>query len=116
MLINEIARVCHTVNQSYCEALGDFSQVEWEKAPKWQKESAIAGVLAHMEVKDRSPEESHNAWVFEKLKTGWTYGALKNEEFKTHPCLVPFSELSREQKAKDFIFTAIIRALDTSNN
>jgi hypothetical protein len=42
--IEQIARVAHEVNRSYCEALGDTSQPEWESAPQWQRESAMAGV------------------------------------------------------------------------
>ena len=42
---------------------------------------------------------------------GWIYGPLKSEKEKTHPCIVPFVELSTEQKAKDYIFRQIVHSL-----
>ena len=36
-----IAKVAHETNRSFCQTLGDWSQPTWENAPDWQKESAI---------------------------------------------------------------------------
>mgnify|MGYP001560010111 CR=1 FL=1 len=33
MNVEDIARVCHEVNRSYCLARGDDSQMPWDKAP-----------------------------------------------------------------------------------
>jgi hypothetical protein len=44
----------------------------------------------------------------QKLDDGWKYGPVKDPEKKEHPCLVSFSELPKEQQAKDFIFRAIV--------
>ena len=43
----------------------------------------------------------HRRWVLEKLENGWTYGTRDND-FKRHDCLVPWSELSEEQQKKDY--------------
>ena len=51
----KIAKVCHEANRAYCEALGDYSQTTWEKAPDWQKESAINGVQFHLDNPGASP-------------------------------------------------------------
>lgn len=106
-----IAKVCHEVNRAYCEALGDHSQLPWEQAPVWQRQSCVNGVLHHLANPDTSPEESHAVWLKEKLDAGWKYGPLKNETTKEHPCCVPYAELSESSKAKDFIFRAIVREL-----
>lgn len=105
-----IARVCHEVNRAYCAALGDTSQLPWEDAPDWQRESARMGAVLHM-TEDVGPEASHRAWMGHKLADGWIYGPIKNPDIKTHPCLVPFNELPVEQQAKDFIFRAVVHAL-----
>lgn len=106
-----VARTCHEVNRAYCQAIGDNSQVPWEQAPEWQKKSAINGVLFHKNNPNAGPEHSHNSWLAEKEATGWKYGPVKDEEKKEHPCFVPYSELPKEQQAKDYIFRAIAHEL-----
>jgi hypothetical protein len=106
----DIARTCHEVNRAYCQALGDMSQPTWEEAPGWQKESVMMGVRLHLGG-EHGPEASHDSWMAQKLAEGWVYGHVKNPEKKEHPCMVPFSELPREQQAKDFIFRAVVHSL-----
>lgn len=108
--IDKIARVCHEANRACCEAFGDTTQVAWEDAPEWQRESARLGVLFHLGG-EHGPEASHLNWMQQKIVEGWTYGVEKNPELKTHPCMVPFAKLPREQQAKDFIFRAIVLAM-----
>jgi hypothetical protein len=110
MNIPDIARVCHEVNRAYCEALGDMSQPAWEDAPQWQKDSAITGVSLHIG-KDADPEASHESWLRQKLVDGWTWGPVKDAEKKEHPCIAPFYRLPPEQRAKGFIFRAVVHAL-----
>lgn len=105
-----IARVCHEVNRAYCQALGDHSQPAWEDAPQWQKDSAMLGVKLHTE-KNVGPQASHESWMTQKVLDGWMYGAAKDADAKTHPCIVPFDMLPPEQQAKDFIFRAVVHAL-----
>ena len=35
------------------------------------------------------------------MKDGWTYGKERNDVNKKHPCLVPYDELSEEEKEYD---------------
>lgn len=103
----EIARICHETNRGYCVAIGDNSQLPWDSAPEWQKQSAINGVDFHLDA-DITPEQSHLNWMKEKQDNGWVYGEIKDEIAKTHPCMVPYSELPQLQRTKDFIFKAIV--------
>ena len=107
----QIAHLCHEVNRAYCDAIGDDTQEPWKSAPKWQRDSAIAGVQFHKDNPNAGPEGSHNSWCMKKLEEGWTYGETKNAKVKTHPCMVPFEQLSDAQRAKDFIFTAIVKTI-----
>lgn len=109
--IETIARVCHEANRGYCAALGDNSQLPWDDAPDWQRVSAIAGVQFHLDNPEAGPPGSHQSWYRLKEADGWVYGQTKDAVAKTHPCMVPFEELPREQQAKDFIFTAIVHAM-----
>lgn len=106
----DIARVAHEVNKAYCESMGAHTQLRWEEAPDWLKESVRAGVALHLDT-EAGPEASHESWMAQKLADGWQYGPIKNPETKEHPCLVPFSDLPPYQQAKDFIFRAIVHAL-----
>jgi len=107
----KIARVAHQVNRAYCEALGDMSQLDWENAPAWQKSSAMNDVDFHRKNPNAGPSHSHEEWLKEKELNGWTYGPIKDEGKKEHPCFVQYEDLPVEQKAKDYIFRAIVHAL-----
>lgn len=106
----EIAQLAHEINRAYCASIGDNSQPPWAEAPAWQRESAVAGVRAQWFNKDPRPEASHEGWLAYKLADGWVYGPVKDPERKTHPCMVPYSELPPEQRAKDVLFVATVQA------
>lgn len=111
--IEEIAKVCHEVNRGYCKALGDDSQLPWDEAPQWAKTSAINGVRFHLDNPNAGPSGSHENWLKEKEKEGWKYGEVKDPEKKEHTCFVPYDQLPKEQQAKDYIFTAIVKSLSS---
>lgn len=106
-----IARAAHEINRAYCAALGDPSQPAWEDAPDWQKDSALAGVDMHLANPDATPEASHESWLAQKTAEGWKYGEVKNAETKEHPCFKPYAELPESQKAKDYLFRAVVHTL-----
>ncbi len=43
----------------------------------------------------------HEVWAESRIKQGWMYGEQRNDELKTHPCLVPYDELPEEEKEYD---------------
>ncbi|MBO4463846.1 MAG: Ryanodine receptor Ryr [Prevotella sp.] len=43
----------------------------------------------------------HDVWAETRIQQGWTYGEQRNDELKTHPCLVPYEELPESEKAYD---------------
>lgn len=110
----QVARLCHEANRDYCITLGDESQLHWEEAPQWQQQSALNGVMFHVkELKagvSPSASASHDSWLAEKKAEGWKYGKVKNPDRKEHPCFVPYNELPVEQRFKDHLFGAIVKA------
>jgi ryanodine receptor 2 len=43
----------------------------------------------------------HEVWAETRIKQGWKYGPERNDELKTHPCLIPYEGLSEEEKEYD---------------
>lgn len=106
------AKAAHEANRIYCEAIGDFSQKRWDDAEEWQRQSAIAGV--GVALAGATPEQQHLAWCESKWRNGWTAGSVKDPQAKTHPCLVPYSELPAAQRAKDSLYGSVVRAMAAS--
>ena len=109
-IVTKAARMAHETNRNYCKMLGDESQVPWEMAPDWQKQSAIVGVEAILKNPTMTPDQSHEGWLEHKKADGWVYGPEKNVERKEHPCMVPYSQLPITQRFKDYLFQAVVRA------
>ena len=43
----------------------------------------------------------HEVWAQSRISQGWTYGKERNDNLKTHPCLVPYEELPEVEKDYD---------------
>ena len=108
--IENIAKLTHEANRVVCSLNGDWSQPTWEEAPDWQKDSARSGVRFHIATPHADGRASHDKWMEQKLREGWRYGETKDAEAKTHPCLLPYGSLPENQKIKDDIFKALVRA------
>lgn len=108
-----VAKTCHEVNRAYCEGHGDFSQVPWDEAPNWVKESAVKGVKFFVENPGAKPSQMHDSWCEEKVSTGWVYGPEKDPLKKTHPCLVSYRELPYKQQLKDTLFLSVVKSFVT---
>jgi len=107
----QIAQACHEANRAYCHAQGDYSQLPWSMVPANIKQSALDGVTFHLAHPDSRPDQSHDNWLKFKEADGWTYGPIKDADKKVHPCMVPYGELPVEQRAKDYIFSALVDTL-----
>lgn len=50
---------------------------------------------------DQMSKNVHDVWAENRIAQGWKYGECRNDEQKTHPCLVPYEELSEDEKEYD---------------
>lgn len=54
-----------------------------------------------MQLAERMAENVHDVWAASRLVEGWTYGPVRDDGEKKHPCLVPYSQLPESEKAYD---------------
>ena len=54
-----------------------------------------------LELTEQIAENVHENWAAGRIKDGWTYSEERNDEKKTTPCLVPYDQLTEEEKAYD---------------
>ena len=106
-----LAQVVHEVNRAYCLSIGDNNQPAWENATEEQKNSSLALVDFHLKNPDASPSASHDRWYDERVAGGWTYGPVRDNENKIHPALVPYEQLTTEQKSKDYLVKQVVDSL-----
>jgi hypothetical protein len=111
MKTRTIARVCHEVNRAICEAADDWSQRPWDYAEAWQQDRAIRGVEFAIANLDTPESALHEAWMADKIAGGWSYGPTKDVVLKTHPWLVAYEHLPFEQRVKDHVLRAVVKAL-----
>lgn len=43
----------------------------------------------------------HEVWAQNRIKEGWTYGPVRDDQKRKTPCLVPYDQLPEEEKAYD---------------
>jgi hypothetical protein len=55
-----------------------------------------------LDLADTLARNVHDTWALERIRQGWQYGPERNDEQKLHPCLVPFEELSEDEKKYDY--------------
>jgi hypothetical protein len=91
---------------------------EWEKRDEQFKERFTKTVESYLAMETLpTPQEVHEAWRRIYSEMGWRYGDKRDPEKKTHPDLVPFDQLPKEERDKDAIFLALVwlaRAMRTT--
>ena len=59
----------------------------------------LDGVL--FELTEKLAENVHEMWALGRINDGWRYGEKRDDAAKTHPCLVPYSQLPDSEKEYD---------------
>ncbi|XP_077442696.1 ryanodine receptor 3 [Stigmatopora argus] len=53
----------------------------------------------HMDsIRDRLAENIHELWGMNKIELGWTFGKVRDDNKRQHPCLVDFSKLPETER------------------
>ena len=94
-------------------------EAEWSNrsivAEKWDKRDEkfrkqFVNIIETYFKKDKlpTPEEAHDSWVRAYEKMGWVYGKKRDAIKKTHPDILPFDELPKDERDKDSIFLVFV--------
>lgn len=54
-----------------------------------------------MDLSERIAKNVHEVWAKSRMAEGWTYGPVRDDIKKQHPCLVPYDELPEIEKEYD---------------
>ena len=46
-------------------------------------------------------ENVHEVWARNRIAQGWTLGDVRSDELKQHPCLIPYADLTEDDKHFD---------------
>jgi RyR domain len=50
---------------------------------------------------ERLAENAHDHWARQRLADGWSYGLVRDDINKHHPCLIPYQDLPEVEKVYD---------------
>lgn len=53
------------------------------------------------ELVEQLAQNVHENWAKSRLEEGWVYGPVRDDARRTTPCLVPYGELSEEERDYD---------------
>ncbi len=62
------------------------------------------GVILSAEIEalaEALARNTHEVWAAGRVREGWTYGPVRNDERRETPCLVPYDELPESEKDYD---------------
>ena len=107
--IEVVAQICHEMNRRFSELNNLPVRPTWDELSNFDKEFFVQAVRGLKEDPNRSPALNHDQWCKAKLAQGWTYGPHQDEDRKTHPCLVLYNDLPRNQRVKDSLFITLVK-------
>ena len=110
-IVHAIAHACHEATRVYYTFIGAPVMKTWEELTDYQRNGVLAGVRFHLANPRATAEDSHLKRCAILYAQGWKHASYKSEEHKTHPCLVPFEELTERQREKNRLFVDVVHSL-----
>ena len=106
-----IAEFVHETLSVWAKLRGMPPYPSWKDAEDWMRASTIESVGYVLDNADAEAGAQHIQWMKQKQRDGWVWGEKKDAGAKTHPMIVPFSELPEDERAKDAIIIALVKSL-----
>lgn len=115
-MVEQIAKTAHAVHRAYCIENNIPTQPEWHEVDNEHKDVVYNSIRSILHGAVNTAEESHNKFLESKLSQGWRFGEEYSASEKLNPRLVPFKQLTLEQRTKEGIFFACVSSFcDTTN-
>ena len=76
-----------------------MSRMNYKPVPVDTREMALPVEL--IPLVEEMAKNVHDVWALNRFKEGWTYGPVRDDIKKQHPCLVPYEELPESEKEYD---------------
>jgi hypothetical protein len=73
--------------------------VTYEPAPR--DTSAVVLPRSVLDLTEMLAKNAHENWARQRMSDGWRYGPRRDDAKKEHPSLVPYEDLSEEEKEYD---------------
>ena len=54
-----------------------------------------------MDLVEEMARNVHEVWALNRMEQGWTWGEKRDDQLKTHPDMLPYDELTEEEKDYD---------------
>ena len=106
-----IGSVIHAALNAAMSALAAAAVVEWDGADDAYREKVVGAVQFAIDNPDITPEQQHEQWREARIAEGWTLAEAHDAEKKQSPLLVPYADLSPEQRTKDALVHRLVLVL-----
>jgi RyR domain len=73
--------------------------VEYKPAPRDTSSVELAPEI--VQLTELLAKNAHENWARQRIEDGWRWGPRRDDSKKEHPSLIPYEELSEEEKQYD---------------
>ena len=94
------SKTCYQSIRYFSQSLGDYDREDWVETQDWERNSTIGSVKAVFSNPECLPVDVHEAWLVEMKSGGWVRGDVESYMKREHPGIVPYCDLSSDQKDK----------------
>ena len=109
--ITAFAQVAHQQNQAYKAAIGQPLEGSWSQMDSTGQQFVLDKVRYYLMNSHAVVSSLHDDWAYSQFNNGWAFGESLDEEKRTHPLLVLFSELPLTRQIEDLMFMQTVYAL-----
>ena len=93
---------CSVMSVSFRFCTFDIKSMEFQEyCPNPVDTSGVELPIELHSLVEQMARNVHDVWAVSRMNEGWHYGDERNDQEKTHPCLVSYDSLPDSEKAYD---------------